>query len=629
MEKDSVSRSRLAGLTLAVLGIVYGDIGTSPLYAMRECFSGPHSVHPTPANILGVLSLIIWALILIVSIKYVVFVLRMDNKGEGGILSLLSLAFPERRGDPHPGRLTGFMTLMGLFGATLLYGDGMITPAITVLGAVEGLEVVTNRFTPFVVPAAVVILVGLFSLQRAGTSVIGRLFGPVMVAWFATIAVLGISGIIVNPGIFKAINPYYAFEFFRVQGWSGFVVLASVVLVVTGGEALYADMGHFGVRPIRIAWFGLVLPALLLNYLGQGALLMDHPEAAINPFFRLAPRWLVVPLVVLATGAAVIASQALISGAYSVTMQAIQLGYLPRLAIEHTSEQERGQIFIPQVNWVLMIACVALVIGYKTSSNLAAAYGMAVTLTMLITTILFHYAARRIWGWSIWQATAVCGVAFVVELAFFGGNALKIIHGGWFPLVVGGILFTLMTTWRRGRRVLWERVKASALPTPQFLESISRRELPRVKGTAVYLAGNPDGVPIALLHNLKHNKVLHERVVFLTILVAEVPRVDETSRITVEELENGFWRVKAVYGFMEEPNAPDVLRRCADFGLKFREAETSFFLSRETIISSRRSGMGRWRERLFAVMARNSQSATTFFHLPANRVVELGMQVEI
>lgn len=629
MEKESASRFRLAGLTLAVLGVVYGDIGTSPLYAMRECFSGPHGVHPTPGNILGVLSLIIWSLILIVSIKYIVFVLRMDNKGEGGVLALLSLAFPERRGDGPLKRFPSLMTLLGLFGAALLYGDGMITPAITVLGAMEGLEVVTDRLTNFVIPLSVVVLVGLFAIQRAGTGLIGRLFGPIMVTWFATIAVLGISGIIVNPGVLKAFSPHYAAEFFRVNGWTGFAVLGSVVLVVTGGEALYADMGHFGVKPIRIAWFTLVLPALLINYLGQGALLMDHPEAAVNPFYRLAPRWFVFPLVGLATSAAIIASQALISGAFSLTMQAIQLGYLPRLAIEHTSERERGQIFIPQVNWALMVACVALVLGFKTSSNLAGAYGIAVTLTMLVTTLLLYFAARRIWGWKVWQAAGLCGIAFLVELPFFGANALKIVHGGWFPLVVAAILFTLMTTWRQGRRLLWERVKASALPTPQFLESMRRREMPRVKGTAVYLAGNPDGVPIALLHNLKHNKVLHERVVFLTILVSEHPRADDDSRITVEELENGFWRVRANFGFMEEPNAPEVLRRCADFGLKFREAETSYFLSRETIIPSSRSGMWSWRERLFAVMARNSQSATTFFQLPANRVVELGMQVEI
>jgi KUP system potassium uptake protein len=489
--------------------------------------------------------------------------------------------------------------------------------------------VATHTLAPFVVPLAVMILVALFCVQSAGTGFIGKVFGPVMVAWFATISVLGISGIILNPSVLKSVNPWYALEFFKAHGWQAFKVLGSVFLVVTGGEALYADMGHFGARPIRWAWFGMVLPALLLNYFGQGALLIEFPEAAENPFFILAPRWLLLPLVALATAAAVIASQALISGAYSLTMQAIQLGYLPRLGIEHTSERQRGQIFIPQVNWALMVACVSLVLGFRSSSNLAAAYGIAVTLTMLITTLLFYFAARRQWNWGLLPTLAIVAPAFLIELAFFGANALKITHGGWFPLIVGAVLFTLMTTWRTGRRMLWQRVRASALPTDQFLESVSRRELPRVKGTAVYLAGNPDGVPIALLHNLKHNKVLHERVVFLTIAVQDSSRVDENSRITVEELEQGFWRVKANFGFMEEPDVPDVLRRCADFGLKFREPETSFFLSRETIIASRKSGMAAWRERLFAIMARNAQSATTFFQLPANRVVELGMQVEL
>ena len=629
MDSSSPNRLRMAGLTLAALGVVYGDIGTSPLYAIRECFSPIHGVLVTPPNILGVLSLVIWSLILVISVMYLVFVLRADHKGEGGILALLSLAFPERRDASASGRMAAIMILMGLFGAALLYGDGMITPAITVLGAVEGLEIVTHRFAPFVIPLAVVIVVALFGVQSAGTGTIGKVFGPVMVLWFVTIAALGIRGVALYPGVLESLNPLHAVAFFIHNGWLGFKVLGAVVLVVTGGEALYADMGHFGARPMRLAWFGMVLPALLLNYLGQGALLMQHPDAAENPFYRLSPRWMLLPLVGLATAAAVIASQALISGAYSLTMQAIQLGYLPRLAIEHTSESEKGQIFIPKVNWALMIACVALVIGFGSSSNLAAAYGIAVTLTMLITTMLFYFAARRLWNWGFWTAMAVVVPAFLIELAFFGANSLKIAHGGWFPLAVGLMIFTLMTTWRTGRRLLWQRVRTTALPTTQFLDSIGRRELPRVKGTAVYLAGNPEGVPIALLHNLKHNKVLHERVVFLTMVVQETPRADDDSRITVKELDQGFWRVRATYGFMEEPNVPEMLRRCADFGLKLREAETSFFLSRETIISTRKSGMARWRENLFAVMARNSQSATSFFQLPASRVVELGMQVEI
>lgn len=629
MDSSPSSRLRLAGLTLAALGVVYGDIGTSPLYALKECFSPLHGVQPHPANVLGVLSLVIWSLLLIVSVMYLVFVLRADNRGEGGILALLSLAFPERRDGTPPGRVAIVMILLGLFGAALLYGDGMITPAITVLGAVEGLEVVTHRFEPFVVPISVLIVVALFGVQSAGTGTIGKVFGPVMVVWFVTIAILGIRGIALNPAVLSALNPIHAVQFFRDNGWMGFRVLGSVMLVVTGGEALYADMGHFGAKPMRLAWFSMVLPSLLFSYLGQGALIIDDPEAAVNPFYRLSPRWMLLPLVGLATAAAVIASQALISGAYSLTMQAVQLGYLPRLAIEHTSERERGQIFIPQVNWSLMVACASLVLGFQTSSNLAAAYGIAVTMTMLITTVLFYFAARRLWKWKAWMALMVVTPAFLIELAFFGANSLKITHGGWFPLTVGAIVFTLMTTWRTGRRLLWQRVRTSTLPAAQFLEGISRREVPRVKGTGVYLAGNPEGVPIALLHNLKHNKIIHERVVFLTVVVQETPRVDDESRITVQDIGQGFWRVKASFGFMEEPNVPDILRRCAEFGLKLREAETSFFLSRETIIPSRRSGMARWRENLFAVMARNSQSATSFFQLPANRVVELGMQVEI
>lgn len=629
MDSSPSSRLRLAGLTLAALGVVYGDIGTSPLYALKECFSPLHGVQPHPANVLGVLSLVIWSLLLIVSVMYLVFVLRADNRGEGGILALLSLAFPERRDGTPPGRVAIVMILLGLFGAALLYGDGMITPAITVLGAVEGLEVVTHRFEPFVVPISVLIVVALFGVQSAGTGTIGKVFGPVMVVWFVTIAILGIRGIALNPAVLSALNPIHAVQFFRDNGWMGFRVLGSVMLVVTGGEALYADMGHFGAKPMRLAWFSMVLPSLLFSYLGQGALIIDDPEAAVNPFYRLSPRWMLLPLVGLATAAAVIASQALISGAYSLTMQAVQLGYLPRLAIEHTSERERGQIFIPQVNWSLMVACASLVLGFQTSSNLAAAYGIAVTMTMLITTVLFYFAARRLWKWKAWMTLMVVTPAFLIELAFFGANSLKITHGGWFPLTVGAIVFTLMTTWRTGRRLLWQRVRTSTLPAAQFLEGISRREVPRVKGTGVYLAGNPEGVPIALLHNLKHNKIIHERVVFLTVVVQETPRVDDESRITVQDIGQGFWRVKASFGFMEEPNVPDILRRCAEFGLKLREAETSFFLSRETIIPSRRSGMARWRENLFAVMARNSQSATSFFQLPANRVVELGMQVEI
>ncbi len=629
MQHSEQSKSRLAGLTLAALGVVYGDIGTSPLYALRECFDKDHGVEPTRAHVMGILSLILWALILIVSIKYIVFVMRADNKGEGGILALMALAFPEARPGRTSARLCSFMVGMGLFGSALLYGDGMITPAVSVLGAVEGLDVATPRLGPYVVTISVIILVGLFSCQRAGTGTVGRVFGPIMLVWFFLISTLGIAGILREPAVLGAINPIHGFRFLFHGGWVGFVVLGSVFLAVTGGEALYADMGHFGARPIRLAWFIVVLPSLMLNYFGQGALRIQHPEAAVNPFYKLAPTWSLYPLVGLATAAAVIASQALISGAFSLSMQAIQLGYLPRLQIDHTSAQERGQIYMPQVNWTLMVAAVALVIGFQTSSNLAAAYGIAVTLTMMATTVLFYFVTHRLWNWPLWQSIAVSGTALVIEGSFFGANAIKILHGGWFPLLIGAILFTVMTTWKTGRRLLWNRIRDAALPVDQFLGSLDRREPMRVKGTAVYLAGSSDGTPIALLHNLKHNKVLHERVIFLTILVAEDPRVRRDDRVQIEELRHGFWRVRARFGFMEEPNVMEVLRLCDGMGLQIKEQEATFFLSRETIIPVKKSGMMLWRERLFALLSRNAQSATTFFRLPAGRVVELGMQVEL
>lgn len=629
MHASDSNRSRLAGLTLAALGVVYGDIGTSPLYALKECFSKEHGVDPTRDNVLGVLSLILWSLILIVSIKYILFVMRADNKGEGGILALMALAFPEARTGQLSGRLCTVMVGMGLFGSALLYGDGMITPAVSVLGAVEGLDVATPKLGPFVVGISVAILIGLFSCQSAGTGTVGRIFGPVMMMWFAAISLMGLSAIVQEPSVLGAINPFHGFQFLRHGGWVGFVVLGSVFLAVTGGEALYADMGHFGARPIRLAWFIVVLPSLMLNYFGQGANLILHPESSVNPFYKLAPTWALYPLVGLATAAAVIASQALISGAFSLSMQAIQLGYLPRLQIDHTSERERGQIYMPQVNWTLMVASVALVLGFQTSSNLAAAYGIAVTLTMMATTVLFYFVTHRLWNWSLWQSIAVSGSAILIEGAFFSANAIKVLHGGWFPLLIGAILFTLMTTWKTGRRLLWNRIRDAALPVEQFLGSLDRREPMRVKGTAIYLAGNSDGTPIALLHNLKHNKVLHERVVFLTILVADDPRVKREDRVQIEEMRHGFWRVRACFGFMEEPNVPEVLRLCEGLGLTFKEHETTYFLSRETIIPVKRSGMMLWRERLFALMSRNAQSATTFFRLPAGRVVELGMQVEL
>jgi len=615
-------------LTLGALGVVYGDIGTSPLYALRTCFSPHGGVAPTHDNVLGLLSLIFWSLILIVSIKYIAFVMRADNRGEGGILALLALAFPERD-QVSPTKAMWLLIAAGVFGAALLYGDGLITPAITVLGAVEGLEVVTPLFKPYVVPLTILVLVVLFSVQRVGTGGVGRIFGWAMLAWFITLAVLGIKQVLHTPEVWLAINPIYAVQFFQVNGFTGFHQLGAVFLVLTGAEALYADMGHFGKRPIRVAWFALVLPALFLNYLGQGALVLENPDAASNPFFRLAPPWALYPLVALATVAAVIASQALISGSFSLTMQAIQLGYVPRMAIEHTSSSARGQIYIPWINWTLMLACIGLVLGFRSSDNLAAAYGIAVVLTMIITTLLLFFGAQKLWKWNEWQAGTLCAVFLVAELAFLSANVAKVTHGGWFPLVVGIIGFTLMSTWKTGRRRLRHRLIKSLLPIEDFLKDVAESKPLRVPGTAIFLAGNPDGTPAALTHNFKHNKVLHKRVVLLTILTEEIPYVESERRLTVKELGHDFYRVIGRYGFMEEPDAQALLKLCKPFGLNFREMETTYFLSRETIIPTERRGLARWRKRLFSLMARNSQAATAYFRLPPNRVVELGLQVEI
>lgn len=614
-----------AGLLLGALGVVYGDIGTSPLYAVRECFYGSHKVDPVPANVLGVLSLIFWSLVMIVSVKYLGFVIRANNKGEGGDLALLSLAFPDRENPSPKGK---YVILIGVFGAALLYGDGMITPAISVLGAMEGLKVATPVFEPYIKYLTVAVIVGLFFFQRIGTGKVGSIFGPIMLIWFSTISILGIRGIAGAPGVLLAFNPWYAVQFFAANGWAGFIVLGAVFLCVTGAEALYADMGHFGIRPIRRAWFGLVFPALLLNYFGQGALLLKNPAAAENPFYLLAPAWAIYPLVCLATAAAVIASQALISGAYSLTMQAIQLGYFPRLVIQHTSHAEKGQIYMPQVNWMLMAASVGLVIGFGSSSNLAAAYGVALTLAMVVTSTMFFFAAQRIWGWSPWVTALVCSGFFVIELAFLASNAIKIPHGGWFPIVVGAAIFTLMSTWKTGRRILRAKLAASSLPYDLFLDDVKVNPPLRVPGTAVFMSGSAEGTPVALLHNLKHNKVLHERVIILTVATRDVPFVKEEERVKLQKSEHGFYRVIGYFGFMEEPNVPRLLELCGKQGLDFKPEQTTFFLSRETIIPTRMPGMTLWRESLFAAMSRNAQHATTFFHLPVNRVVELGMQVE-
>ena len=618
----------LAMLTLGALGVVYGDIGTSPLYALRECFSGPHPLPPTRSNVLGVLSLIFWSLLLIVSLKYLTIVLRATNKGEGGILALMALAFPKR--SLGASRRRALLIGLGVFGAALLYGDGMITPAISVLSAVEGLNVATPAFEHFVIPITVFTLIVLFAAQSRGTGRVGAVFGPVMVLWFISLALLGVRGILKAPEVLRSLNPWLGLEFLMHSGWTGFVVLGAVFLAVTGAEALYADVGHFGVRPIRIAWFGLVLPGLFLNYLGQGALVLHDPKSIENPFYLLAPHWALYLLVALATAATVIASQALISGAFSLTIQAIQLGYLPRMAVKHTSSTERGQIYLPHVNWALMLAAIGLVLGFRSSSNMAAAYGIAVTLTMLSTTVLFFFAARRLWGWSVWQAAAVCSLFLVVETAFFAANLLKVFNGGWFPLAMGLAIFLLMTTWKKGRELVWNKLRPASLPLEMFLDEMERnRKVPRVPGTALFMTANPEGTPIALLHNLKHNKVIHERNLILTILTDEVPQVDAAKRLEVEKLAAGFQRIVAHYGFMEEPNVPELLANAPLVGEPINIHRTTFFLSRETILPTRSGSMTRWRQWLFAVMSRNAQSASSFYRIPAGRVVELGMQVEI
>ncbi|MEO8433407.1 MAG: potassium transporter Kup [Pyrinomonadaceae bacterium] len=613
-------------LSLAALGVVYGDIGTSPLYALRECFHGPHSITPFPANVLGVLSLIFWALIIIISIKYLVFVLHADNHGEGGILSLTALATPIK---PSGKSERWLLILMGIFGAALLYGDGMITPAISVLSATEGLTVAAPRLHSYVVPITILILVALFLFQRRGTAKIGKVFGPIMLIWFAALAVLGVVQVVRYPQVLAAINPLHGVEFFVRNGWHGFLILGSVFLVVTGGEALYADMGHFGLRPIRLVWFTIVLPALLMNYFGQGALLLENPLAAENPFYRLAPGWALYPLIVLATAAAVIASQAVITGAYSLTMQAIQLGFSPRLKINHTSITEYGQIYIPAVNWALLMGCVAIVVGFRTSSNLAAAYGVAVTSTMVITTILFYVVARDRWGWSLVSAGLLAAFLLIIDLAFFGANIIKVAQGGWFPLLLAAGVFVVMTTWKKGRRILAERIQQDAQPLEDFLQEVARLKPLRVSGIAIFMNGNATRTPPALVNNLEHNKILHQHVLFLTVKTRLVPYVALHERVEIEPVGNGFYRLRVFYGFMEDPDIPKALEIAEVPGLVFDRKEITYFLGRETIIASKRPGMALWRERIFALISQNATSATAYFCLPPDRVVEMGSQIEI
>ncbi len=625
---DGQPRGRyLVGLAIAALGVVYGDIGTSPLYAMREAFHGPLGIPVTSGNVLGVLSLMFWSLILVVTIKYHVVIIRADNKGEGGVLALMALVQGNRvsRGI-SPSQI---MIILGIFGAALIYADGALTPAISVMSAVEGLEVAAPGLARWVIPLTLLILVGLFYFQSRGTARIGAVFGPIMMVWFAVIAALGLIQIVQDPAVLSAMSPYHAIRFFSENVGRGFVVLGAVFLVVTGGEALYADLGHFGHRAIQLAWFSVGLPALALNYFGQGALLLQHPEAAANPFYHLAPDWALYPLIALATAAAIIASQAIISGAFSLTRQAVQLGYAPRMRIEHTSSREIGQIYVPSVNVGLALLTCAFVLYFGSSTNIAGAYGVALSTLMVMTTLMFYVMCRDVWRWSRLRAGLVVGLFLSMDVPFLIANGLKIEHGGWVPLAVAGALFLLMTTWRRGREILSKRMLEKSVPLNMLLADLAAEPPIRVPGTAVFMYGNAEGTPPALVHNLSHNKVLHEKVVFLTVVTEDVPHVGGANRVTVRRLGKGFHAVTARYGFMEDPSIDDVLQAARAHQLVIPIEGTTFFLGRETLVASERPGMAMWRERLFGFMARNALRATAFFKIPPNQVFEVGTQVEL
>ncbi len=626
MHETKQDKKRLATLTLAALGVVYGDIGTSPLYSIKEVFGSEHHPVPiTPDNVLGILSLFFWSLVIVVTLKYVAFIMRANNKGEGGIIALMTLAMHKF---PPGGRARGILVFLGLFGAALFYGDGVITPAISVLSAVEGLEIITPAFKPYVVPITLVVLVGLFLFQRRGTASVGALFGPVMLVWFAVLAILGVMPIAAHPDVLTAINPVYAARFLTGNSLLGFFALGAVVLCITGAEALYADMGHFGARPIQYAWLSLVLPALLINYFGQGALLLADPASLENPFYLLAPDWARYPLVIISTVATIIASQAVISGAFSITQQAIQLGYTPRLEIQHTSEREIGQIYLPAINWMLLIAIILLVIEFGSSSRLAAAYGIAVTGTMLITNILAFAVAISLWNWHPARALVVIVPFVCIDVGFFLANCVKIADGGWFPLLFGLAVFTLLTTWKRGREVLESRLASDAMRMPDFIANIvAGGGVGTVPGTAIYMTPDPDAVPHAMLHTLKHFKALHEKVVVLNVRVFDVPMVPDVDRVEVHPLAPDFHQVIVQYGFKDEPDIPAALAQCAEVGLEIDMMQTSFFLGRETLIPKFGSEMAYWRELIFITLFRNASSATSFFRIPSNRVIELGAQV--
>lgn len=620
------TNKKQSALTIGAIGVVFGDIGTSPLYALKESFNPAHGIPLTEASVLGILSLMFWSLMTLVTVKYLVFMMRADNKGEGGILALTALT---QRCFRKGTRRHWWVMALGIFGAAMFYGDGVITPAISVLSAVEGLKVVSPTLERYVLPFSIGILIALFVIQKHGTATIGRFFGPAMVLWFFIIALLGLVQIANHPHVLVAISPQYSFAFLLDHQFLAFVVLGSVVLCVTGAEALYADMGHFGCKPIRRAWFFLVWPALLLNYFGQGALVLTDPKAVENPFYLMVPGWGLVPMIVLATVATVIASQAVISGAFSMTKQAIQLGYLPRFAILHTNENEAGQIYVPFVNWMMLICIVLLVLGFKTSDNLAAAYGIAVTMTMLVATLLLSIVMTRIWLWSLWLVFPLVAVILANDVMFMSACVLKVADGGWFPLLMGAILFTLMSTWRRGRDIVRRKVNDGAMPLKGFVESISLSDTPRVEGTGVFMTTNPGGVPNALLHNLKHNKVLHGRVIILSIMIEDIPRVPKEDYIWIDNLGHGFYSITAHYGFKETPNVPTMMNDCRLQSMSFDMMDTSFFVNRESLIATPRGGMALWREHLFVWMSHMATKASDYFRIPTNRVVELGTQVEI
>ena len=625
-QQNKQNNKKVVGLALAAIGIVYGDIGTSPLYSLKTVFDPAHGLALTPANLIGVVSLIFWGLTVIVSFKYVALVLRADNRGEGGIMALLALALAavgERK------RLHVALLLIGVFGASLFYGDSVITPAISVLSAVEGLEVATPALQPYVVPLTIVILIGLYAAQRHGTAGIGRWFGPVMLLWFAALAIMGIVNIAGSPGILVALNPWHALRFFIDNRGIAFLALGAIVLAFTGAEALYADMGHFGRKPIRLAWFAVAFPSLALNYLGQGGLLLARPEAIANPFFQQLGSWSIYPLVVLSTIATVIASQATISGTFSMTKEAIALGFLPRMRVVHTSEREIGQVYLPVINWLQLIAVLLAVVGFGSSEQLASAYGIAVTATMLATTILTYFVIRYRWRMNLLLCLVATGFFLVIDVAFFSANALKVLHGGWFPLLLGVLLFTLMLTWRRGRKHMFDNLQKHAIPLDAFLESLFIAPPTRVSGTAIFLRGESDGVPHAMLHNLLHNKVLHERVVFLTVHITDEPRVEPQARVRITGLGHGCHQVDVRFGFKDEPDIPGIMDLCAHHGLPFDMMQTSFFVARQTVISTPGGGMAPWREHLFVAMQRNARDAADYYRIPTNRVIELGTQVEI